>query len=132
MSELVTALGPAFAAGFAVQRLLEILDSWIVGSTDKPYLTTYKKAILATISLAAGFYFSFGAGLRVLKPLGITNNDAIDGIVTALVVSAGTEGFNSIMKFLGYAKENKKAEAADKKSTAGDNIKKVDAGDATL
>src|SRR4051812_41787273 len=106
MEKLVTALGPAFAAGFAVQRLLEILDSWIVGSTGNPYLTTYKKAILATISLIAGFALSFGAKLHVLQPLGITDADILDGIVTAFVVSAGTEGFNSIMKFLGYAKEN--------------------------
>jgi len=27
MDSLITALGPAFAAGFAVQRLLEIIDA---------------------------------------------------------------------------------------------------------
>jgi hypothetical protein len=132
MNGLVAALGPAFAAGFAIQRLLEILDSWIVSSTRNPYLTNYKKAILATISLAAGFYFSFGANLHVLQPLGITDAPIIDRIVTAFVVSAGTEGFNSIMKFLGYAKENKKAEAAQGKDMADGSVRKVDPGDATL
>jgi hypothetical protein len=34
--------------------------------------------------------------------------------VTVLVISAGTEGVNSILKFLGYAKEDKKAQAAGK------------------
>jgi hypothetical protein len=33
----------------------------------------------------------------------------VDVLVTGLVVSGGTEGFNSIMKFLGYKKEEKKA-----------------------
>jgi len=135
MDELVKALAPAFAAGFAVQRLLEILDSWIVGKIGTPWLTTYKKPILATVSLVVGFAFAFGARLSVLQPLlpaGNTINYWVDGTVTAFVVSAGTEGINSIMKFLGYAKENKKAVAAQQKTTADGSIEKVDPGDATL
>jgi len=136
MSDLVTALGPAFAAGFAVQRLLEILDSWFLSSNmssnKKPFLTDYKKAVLATISLAAGFYFAFGASLRVLHPLGIASADMIDGTVTAFIISAGTEGFNSIIKFLGYAKDNKKAQAAQGKDAADGTLRKIDPGDATL
>jgi hypothetical protein len=42
----------------------------------------------------------------------------VDVIVTALVLSAGTEGFNSILKFLGYAKEDKKAQAVESLKTA--------------
>ena len=132
MDELVKALAPAFAAGFAVQRLLEILDSWIVGKIGTPWLTTYKKAILATVSLVVGFAFAFWGNLQVLKPLGVGSGGVLDHIVTAFVVSAGTEGINSIMKFLGYAKENKKAVAAQQKTTADGQIKKVDPGDATL
>ena len=33
--------------------------------------------------------------------------------VTAAVVSGGTEGFNSILKFLGYAKDNRSDEAKE-------------------
>lgn len=40
-----------------------------------------------------------------------------DVIVTALVLSAGTEGFNSILKFLGYSKEDKKAQAVESLKT---------------
>ena len=106
MDKLVVALGPAFAAGFAVQQLLEILDGFVVkikiiGKADK-------KLILGIVSLIVGLVLAFGAGLRVLQPLGVTNADFLDGVITALIVSAGTEGFNSIMKFLGYAKEDKK------------------------
>ena len=115
MDRLAMALGPAFAAGFAVQRLLEILDPLL----DKiPFVKDHKKMILALVSLAVGLVLAFGAGLRVLLPLGVANADFLDAIVTALIVSAGTEGFNSIMKFLGYAKEGKKAEAAEKKDKA--------------
>ncbi|MBM3125770.1 MAG: hypothetical protein FJZ87_11980 [Chloroflexi bacterium] len=115
MDDLVKALGPAFAAGFAIQRLLEILDPLL----DKVnFIKDYKKVTIGIVSLLAGLALAFGVGLRVLQPLGVANADLLDAIVTALVVSAGTEGFNSIMKFLGYTKEDKKAEAADKKNRA--------------
>jgi len=107
MDKLVVALGPAFAAGFALQQLLEMLDPLL----DK-IKAEWKKAVLAIVSLVVGLALAFGAGLRVLQPLGVTTLDFWDAIVTGLIVSAGTEGFNSIMKFLGYTKEKRKGEAA--------------------
>ena len=105
MDELVAALGPAFAAGFAVQRLLEIADpliNLIVGS--RPERATFQKTLLVLLSLVAGLVIAVGAGLRVLEPLGATTSGigtTIDVVATALVISAGTEGVNSILKFLG-------------------------------
>jgi hypothetical protein len=113
MDKLVTGLGPAFAAGFAVQQLLELLDPWL----DKTKWD--KKCLLGIFSLIAGLVLSFGAGLRVLQPLGATSSAIWDALVTGLIVSAGTEGFNSIMKFLGYSKEKQKGDAAEKQKTAG-------------
>lgn len=112
MDKLIIALGPAFAAGFAVQRLLEILDPIF---EKVKALKDNKKIAVSIISLAFALALAFGIGLRVLQPLGVANADFLDGLVTALIISAGTEGFNSIMKFLGYSKEEKKAEAATKK-----------------
>jgi hypothetical protein len=115
MDKLVAALGPAFAAGFAVQRLLEILDPLL----DKiKFIKDNKKITLGLVSLIVGLVLAFGIGLRVLQPLGITSADFLDALATALIVSAGTEGFNSIMKFLGYTKEDKKAAAAQGKDQA--------------
>ncbi|MGA2468350.1 MAG: hypothetical protein ABSH06_28910 [Thermodesulfobacteriota bacterium] len=101
--------------GFAVQQLLEILDALVI----KIIGTRDKKLILGIVSLIVGLVLAFGAGLRVLQPLGVIKADFLDGVVTALIVSAGTEGFNSIMKFLGYAKEDKKSGAAESKKKAG-------------
>jgi hypothetical protein len=113
MDTLVAALGPVFAAGFAVQRLLEILDPLL----DKiKLIKDNKKIILGLVSLVIGFILAFGIGLRVLQPLGVSGADLLDVFVTALIVSAGTEGFNSILKFLGYTKEDKKADAAQSRS----------------
>jgi hypothetical protein len=105
MDELVKALGPAFAAGLAVQRLLQLLDVFLekIG---------HKKVIAALVSLVAGAVLAIGAHLRVFQPLGADVATWVDVAVTALIVSAGTEGFNSLFKFLGYAKEAKKTDAA--------------------
>jgi hypothetical protein len=109
MDKLVMALGPAFAAGFALQRLLEIFDPLL----DKiKFVKGNKKIVLGLISLIIGLVLAFGIGLRVLRPLGVTTADFLDAVTTALIVSAGTEGFNSILKFLGYIKEDRKAAAA--------------------
>jgi hypothetical protein len=111
MEQLVVALGPAFAAGFAIQRLLEILDPVF----EMQRVKESKKMILGLVSLAVGLLLAFGIELRVLQPLGVVSSDYLDALVTGLIISAGSEGFNSILKFLGYAKEGKKADAAEKK-----------------
>jgi hypothetical protein len=41
----------------------------------------------------------------------------LDVLISALVLSAGTEGVNSILKFFKYSKEDKKATAASKEPT---------------
>ena len=110
LEKLVVALGPAFAAGFAVQQLLEILDPVL----DK-IISDNKKLVLSIVSLVIGLALAFGAGLRVLQPLGVANvNFVLDAIVTALIISAGTEGLNSIMKFLGYTKDKRGQDAGVK------------------
>ena len=120
MDKLVTALAPVFAAGFAVQQLLEILTS-IFNLDTRPAFQNWKKAILGLISLGIGLVLAFNVdALRVLQPLFLdasgkataTINPNLDHVVTALVISAGTEGVNSILKFMKYAKEGKKNDAA--------------------
>jgi hypothetical protein len=113
MDPLIIALVPVFAAGLAIQQLLEILDPLVirlVGEKDK-------KLALGLVSLAAGLVLSFGAGLRVLEPLGMEAG-VFDNLITALIISAGTEAFNSLLKFMGYAKENQKGYAATIKAEA--------------
>ncbi len=115
MDQLVATILPLFAAGFAIQQFLEILDPVVVrliGEKDK-------KLILGIVSLITGLLISFGTGLRVLAPLCIYSEiktgsyfDILDALITAFIISAGTEGINSVMKFLGYAKESKKGDAA--------------------
>jgi uncharacterized membrane protein len=108
MDKLVEALGPAFAAGFAVQQLLELLDPIM----DK--IKVDKKLVLGIVSSAIGLVLALGAGLRVLEPLGVVSAGYWDVIITALIISAGTEGFNSVIKFLGYTKDRRRKAAGTK------------------
>ena len=123
MDTLVKALGPAFAAGFAIQQLLEILDPLIIkiiGQADK-------KLVLGIVAFVVGLVLAFGAGLSILEPLGVADTGIWDTIITGLVISAGTEGINSILKFLGYTKEKEKATAATaKKALTGDTLSLVE------
>ena len=123
MDTLVKALGPAFAAGFAIQQLLEILDPLIIkiiGQADK-------KLVLGIVAFIVGLVLAFGAGLSILEPLGVADTGIWDTIITGLVISAGTEGINSILKFLGYTKEKEKATAATaKKALTGDTLSLVE------
>lgn len=122
MDPLTTALGPAFAAGFAVQRLLEILDP-IVNRLVKE---ENKRIILGIVSLLTGLGLAFGAKLSVLSHLGVTVAASLDYFIAGLIISAGTEGFNSILKFLSYKKEEKKAEAVEQKATALNSLARSD------
>jgi hypothetical protein len=114
VDQLLVALAPGFAVGFAVQRLLEILDAvlgFLLPDTwDKS--PTLKHFVLSIVSIIAGGAVALTTGIRVLHPLGGTANDAWDVAVTALVISAGTEGLNSILKYLGYKKDEQKGNAA--------------------
>lgn len=113
MDKIIHALVPAFAAGFAVQQLLELVDAIFFGNV----LGANKKAVLAWISFLAGLGLSIQ--IRVLSVLEPTVNPVIDVLVSALVISAGTEGVNSILKFLAYKKEEQKAAAAQGQQNAG-------------
>jgi hypothetical protein len=104
---VIEALAPAFAAGFAVQQLLELADP-VLDKIPKDW----KKPLLSLIALGIGLALAIGAHLQVLAPLGVDVDNAWDDLVTGIFISGGTQGFNSLMKFLGYAKDKKKSEAA--------------------
>lgn len=185
---LIWALAPAFAAGFAIQQLLELIDSIFIepfivnpiisnrfqssidttqqeaetaakeyanlrmaamamdsrdpkrsDSIEKVANAEVEKAkkereaaakkeekndskkelkglILGLASLIAAFIIVWTTNISVLTPFAekiphIPNS--VDIAVTVLFISAGTEGINSIVKYLGYSKEKKDEEAKE-------------------
>lgn len=109
MDKLITALAPVFAAGLGIQQLGELLDPIL----DKVG-PNYKRLVLAVVSLGVGLVLAFGAKLHTLAPLGVTDAGILDPLLTGLIISGGTEGINSILKFLKYKKEDTKNAAAAK------------------
>ena len=138
IGQVTVALAPAFAAGFAVQQLVQIADPGInaVLALSKVITSNWKRTATGALSLGAGVLVAWPGSLRILTTLGRISATALsssvpsvpewlDIAVTALIVSAGTEGFNSIMKFLSYQKEAVKADAGVK-SLAATNAKTAD------
>jgi hypothetical protein len=123
MVDIVTSLVPAFTCGFAVQQALEIVDSFV----SLPVYEKHKKTVLKTVSVLLGILIARYSSLRVLAALGMSVAEWMEIPATALVIGAATEGINSILKFLAYAKQNEKAEAAQSTSASGDiNLKRMD------
>ena len=110
MDKLIIALAPVFAAGLGIQQLGELLSPLL----DK-ISTEYKKVIFGLISLTLGLVVAFNFDLEVLKLLGAPpTHRNWDQFITGLIISGGTEGVNSILKFLKFKKEETKNEAASK------------------
>lgn len=133
ITTVVTTLAPAFAAGFAVQQGLQILDSFL--NLDRKITTAAKTGLAGLASLVLGFIFATN-GIHILGPL-VSNTTStstipnwVEILVTALVISAGTEGFNSIMKFIGYKKDTAGNQAdrthADANRSTTDNMETTD------
>ncbi len=66
MDALVKALGPVFAAGFAVQQLLEIVDP---ATSHFIKDAMWRKLVLGVISLTIGLLLSGLGGFRLLATL---------------------------------------------------------------
>jgi hypothetical protein len=116
LATMAQSLAVPFAAGFVVQRVLEIADPFFPNSVQHP---NRKKILMGILSLILGWVFAF-CGVRVFGPLGFLGNYCFaDSLLSGIFISAGTEGFNSLLKFANYQKEASKADAAEKKAAAG-------------
>jgi len=136
MENIIKGLVPVFAAGFAIQQFLEVPGTLIeIYGGEKAQ--QYKKIILGVLGAIVGCLLAASvddlAVLRILLTHDVTDatgkvttvipviNDYIEVLVTGLILSAGTEGVNSILKFMKYSKEDKKNAAAASTPPAKDD-----------
>lgn len=125
------ALVPVIAAvGFGIQQLLQVIVDPVVsaaisfikhsstapqpgGTPSLPGGITdvdAKKAALGFTSLILGLAITNSVGsIRVLAAAGLTEVPGWDTFITALTISAGTEGVNSVVKLVQYVKDAVKA-----------------------
>jgi hypothetical protein len=117
---IIQTLTVPFAAGFVVQRFLEILDSLagqFLGNANT------KKVVLGLASLALGWLIASQIPIELFHALMKQAGDkgisaGMDHLLAGIFISAGTEGFNSLLKFAQYKKETTHADA-ERKSAAG-------------
>jgi hypothetical protein len=127
MTTIVTALAPAFAVGLGIQHLNELLDA--VFSAMAGANTNRKKLFMGLSSLFFGGAATLLLNLHIVQLLTDAGSQpgvafrVMDGAVTALIISTGTEGINSIVKFLGYAKDQKGAAVVQAAGAAGAAIR---------
>ena len=125
VTKVTSALAPAFAAGFAVQQAIEVVDTvlavfseWWRGLAGN---TALKKLIAMLIGLLLAIVLVLGGNFDVIKPL-LTAGNSVPGFVSRLItvifISGGTEGFNSLIKWITWKKEEAKSQAAGAPSTA--------------
>lgn len=130
MDTLVAALGPAFVLALAIQQLTEAVRSLLdwrnpppdnESEAEKKRREARTRFVVGLIAFLVGLVAaSVFEHVRVLSafPEGASVAVWLDVLVTGLVVSGGTEGLNSILKFLGYTKEKKENEAEALKAQA--------------
>jgi len=142
MITLPEALAPAFAVALALQHLTELIDSFLnrsqAGAKKK---LTIGICSFVVASVLIGCVPTLGildnihrtsatwttptdpppAKVPAPSPASPKTRDWLDLFISALIVSAGTDGFNSILKFLTYKKDETKVEAGQAGAMGGGN-----------
>ena len=125
VSAVVQGLAPAFIAGFAVQQAVEVVSSVAALATKLDDDVKIKKAVLSLVAVAFAACIVATLGIdvfQVFNSTGVCPSPIWHGIVTTVFISAGTEGFNSLLKWISYKKEDAKASAADKKKAVAGQV----------
>lgn len=120
-ANMVSNLLPCFVAALAAQRLTEFVDLFVRQAKPSDAWPSKKTWYLAVIAIAVGVVCAtVGRPFLVLDALRVDVHGQvwIDVVISALVISGGTETINEILKFLGYKKEETKAKAAQTHSQA--------------
>jgi hypothetical protein len=97
-ADLPAQLSILYIVGFAIQQALELVGVWIEGgpaSKTGKIIFRFGAVVLALTACLV-------SGALVLK---ITDSAWLNYVVSILVIASGTEGINSIVKFLAYTKE---------------------------
>lgn len=125
-ADYIKALAAPFVAGFAVQQGVEVVSSLYSLKEKWDKNVKGKKAFFSFVSVVLAWMIVALADLDVLKPfIQGESNAFIHRFTTIIFLSAGTEGFNSVMKWLSYKKADVKATVAEKAKTAASAMSAV-------
>lgn len=121
MTDLAAGSAVISLGGFAVQRALQILDPFVDWWTDATKewwkvhhvsdTGTVKRAAMAVAALALSIGIVSALDIGLLSLAGVSAHIWGDRVVTALALSAGSEGANSVIKVLEAFKQSRQATA---------------------
>src|SRR5579862_7524874 len=134
-----TALGLVSVTGFAIQQLLQLLDPLVEGAIGRYKArrqrsgrlalpnnmseAEFKKSVMTAAAFGAGLLVSGFGHLRVLALLAgsgaettallasATAASFFDVLISGFVLGAGTDGVNTLLKYVGYVKDARGAAA---------------------
>jgi hypothetical protein len=111
--------------GFAIQQVLQVADipiSWAIARVTKGGIRIpsgmlygdFKKGVMTLLAFVIALITTlvFKEDVRTLT---FASDDlkSIDPIVTALILSAGTEGTNTLLKYFSYIKDGRRRDVLD-------------------
>jgi hypothetical protein len=109
MAGMQDSIAVAFITAIAVQQLNELLDPIFSNLIRTTVNKKFAMNILAaTVSLLVAIF----GNVRLLRPAGLGDGGLLDLAVSALAMSAGTDGVNSVLKYAAYSKEAQKSRVA--------------------
>ncbi len=110
--------GLTLLLAFAIQSTVEFVDGWltpILNWDEDKEKGKWKKPVMKTLSVVlASIVYAFDPAL-----FGAVGHQPLQALVAIFAMSAGTEGVNSVLKFMNYAKQSQKMNAAAKRGVAG-------------
>lgn len=119
MTDLAAGSAVVSLGGFAIQRALQILDPFVDWWTDATKewwkvhhvedAGTVKRAAMAICALALSVGIVSALDIGLLSLVGVSGHVWGDRAVSALVLSAGSEGANSVIKVLEAFKQSRQA-----------------------
>lgn len=110
---MANVVGVVFLLGFAVQRVLELLDPFVIALSELLFDKNPKgkEWTAGLISFVVGLLMAWPGTVRLLSQSWDKAPVWLDVLVTAVVLSAGTEAVNIVVKYLSYKKQAAKAGA---------------------
>jgi hypothetical protein len=116
MANLIDNSAIVLVAATGIQQTVELLDSVVFSWWCNPEKDPTKNAIETAVKRAASFVLALLllASAPTLFPSLCTQCGLWQTVWYAVALAGGTDGVNSILKYLNYSKENKKNDAAQK------------------
>ena len=97
---------------FVIQRVIEVFDEpldrvtlwWLGAAEEDPKFARRKKTLATLVAIALGVLAAWLGDLELLKSVGYGRGGWADHLISGFALGSGTDGVNSFLKYVNYAK----------------------------